>query len=156
MSQRNGSAGIEPNVSRSAAYSAFGRALRLYVGRGCRYSYKELQQKSGVAARMIEAYRYATDHEEWRPAPFEDVLSLSGAIGPEFTADWLSLSAQGAFWLPETDDTPPGALAADNADDNAELTRRALDGSFAGDAKALRIVGQRMVARGMKLSAVAA
>lgn len=153
MSSRNNSAGIDPIVPRSAAYRAFGAALRLYVGRDGRYSYKELERKAGVSARLIEAYRYEPDHEEFRPAPFEHILSLSKALGPEFTNDYLRLANQGAFWLPD-EDVPPGELAADNADDNAEITRRAIDGSFEGDERALKAVGARMMERGAKLVAI--
>lgn len=154
MSHTSKSAGIEPVVARSTAYTAFGKALRLYVGRGCRFSYKELERKAGVPARMIEAYRYEPDHEEWRPAPFEHVLSLSAALGPDFTSDWMALADQGAFWLPDDGGTPPGELAADNADDNADLTRRASDGSFKGDERHLKSIGSRMVSRGAHLVAI--
>lgn len=149
----NPSAGIEPNVARTDAYGAFGKALRLYVGRGCRYSYKDLQRKSGVCARMIEAYRYSPGHEEWRAAPFEDILSLSGAIGPEFTADWLRLTGQGAFWLPEGD-VPPGAIAADAAEDTAVIARAAANGEFEPHEKPdLHVVAQRMIVNGQRLAA---
>ena len=155
MTDRNNTAGIGPIVPRTAAYTAFAKGLRLSVGRGCRFSYKELARKSGVSARMIEAYRYAPDHEEWRAAPFEDILSLSAALGPEFTADYLMLASQGAFWLPDTN-TPPGILAADNSDDNARLTRAALDGEFQPHEKpALKVVGANMVSRGAALVAIA-
>lgn len=154
MSHASKSAGIESLVPRTAAYAALGKALRLYVGRGCRFSYKELERKAGVPARMIEAYRYDPDHEEWRAAPFEHILSLTAALGPDFSSDWLGLADQGAFWLPDDGDIPPGELAADNADDNADLTRRASDGSFEGDETQLKVIGCRMVARGSRLVAI--
>lgn len=157
MPDRTNSAGIEPIVPRSAAYAEFAKALRLYVGRGCRYSYKEMQQKAGVPARMIEAYRYEPGDPEHRPAPFEHILSLAAAIGPEFTADWLKLADQGAFWLPDADEPPPGELAADNADDNAVITRAARDGKFDKHERPdLRTVGNRMITRGTQLAALAA
>ena len=153
MMQRSNSAGIVPNVSRTKLYEAFGSALRLYIGRGRRHSYKEAERGAGVSARMIEAYRYEPDHEEWRPAPIEHIFSIAGFIGPDFTNEILPLIGQGAFYLPD-DDLPPGDLAADMADDNAEVTRRAKDGSFKGDEKALKVVGRRMMSRGAVLVAL--
>lgn len=104
MASNPKSAGIDPIVSRSAAYTALAKALRLSVGRGCRFSYKDLERKSGVPARMIEAYRYEPDHEEFRPAPFEHILSLWAAIGPDATNDMLALAGQVAVWQPENVD----------------------------------------------------
>lgn len=153
MTQRSNSAGIVPNVSRAKLYEAFGTALRLFIGRGKRHSYKDVERGAGVSARMIEAYRYEPDHEEWRPAPIEHIFSIAGFIGPDFTNEILPLIGQGAFWLPE-DDLPPGDIAADMADDNAEVTRRAKDGSFKGDEKALKVVGRRMMERGAVLVAL--
>jgi hypothetical protein len=101
MASQPKSAGIEPNVSRNAAYSALAKTLRLSVGRGCRFSYKDLERKSGVPSRMIEAYRYEPDHEEWRPAPFEHILSLVGAIGTEAANDFLALVGMVSIWLPD-------------------------------------------------------
>ena len=153
MTQSSNSAGIAPNVSRTKLYEAFGTALRLFIGRGKRHSYKDVERGAGVSARMIEAYRYDLDHEEWREPKIEHIFSIAGFIGPDFTNEILPLIGQGAFWLPE-DDLPPGDLAADMADDNAEVTRRAKDGSFKGDEKALKVVGRRMMERGAVLVAL--
>ena len=153
MTQSSNSAGIVPNVSRTKLYEAFGTALRLFIGRGKRHSYKDVERGAGVSARMIEAYRYELDHEEWREPKIEHIFSIAGFIGPDFTNEILPLIGQGAFWLPE-DDLPPGDLAADMADDNAEVTRRAKDGSFKGDEKALKVVGRRMMERGAVLVAL--
>lgn len=153
MTGTSNSAGIIPNVSRTKLYEAFSAALRLYIGRGKRHSYKEVERGAGVPARMIEAYRYETTHEEWRAAPVEHIFSIAGFIGPDFTNEILPMIGQGAFLLPE-DDLPPGDIAADMADDNAEVTRRAKDGSFQGDEKALKVVGTRMMRRGAALIAL--
>lgn len=155
MTGTSNSAGIVPNVSRAKLYEAFGRGLRLFIGRGKRHSYKDVERGAGVSARMIEAYRYELDHEEWREPKIEHIFSVAGFIGPDFTNELLTLIGQGAFWLPE-EDIPPGELAADNADDNAELTRRAADGSFKGDGDVLKVVGTRMMSRGATLVALAA
>src|SRR3546814_6614599 len=92
MTQRSNSAGISPNVSRAKLYQAFAHALRLYIGRGKRHSYKDVERGAGVSARMIEAYRYEQDHEEWRAAPVEHIFSIAGFIGPDFTNEILPRS----------------------------------------------------------------
>lgn len=157
MSDRNNSAGDGLIVSRSAARERFVAALRLYVGRGRRYSAKEMERGTGIAARMIEAFIADPADSEHRSPRLEQLLSLAKFLGPEFTTEWLGLSEQGAFWLPDTDDQPPGALAADNAEDNAKLTRAALDGVFDENEKPdLKVVGTRMMARGATLRRMAA
>ncbi|MCW2405061.1 hypothetical protein M2336_001690 [Sphingobium sp. B1D7B] len=149
------SVGDDLKVSRTAAFTRFAETLRLYVGRGGRFSYKELERKSGVPARMIEAYRYEPDHEEWRAAPLEHVLSLIAALGPEFASDMLALADQGAFWLPDDGDPNPGEFAAETSENTTEIVRRAADGVFcAEDRKHLKAVGQRKIQNGMKLVAM--
>ena len=145
------SAGIEPLVSRTEFYVAFSKALRLYVGRDGRYSYKELQRKAGVHERLIEAYRNEPGTDEFRAAPIEHILSISKALGPEFTADWLSLSNQGAFWLPETSKDPLTRLVVEAVQDAADLSAIAERNGTAGE---LRDVASRMMARGANLRAV--
>jgi hypothetical protein len=157
MSDRQNSAGDNTIVSRNAARDRFASALRLYVGRGRRYTAKEMERGTGIPARMIEAFTVDYGLTEHRTPRIEQLLSLAKFLGPEFTTEWLGLSEQGAFWLPDTDDQPPGALAADNAEDNAKLTRAALDGVFDENEKPdLKVVGTRMMARGATLRRMAA
>jgi hypothetical protein len=157
MTVRTNSADLPPLVSRSAAWAAFRKALRQYVGRGRHYSVKQLSNATGVKDRVIECAMCEMDDSEWRAMPFEAQLSVAAFLGADFTSEWLALALQGAFALPDTDDTPPGELAADNSDDNATLVRSALDGKFdASEKPELRVVATRMVERGMKLRAMAA
>jgi len=150
------SAGLCPLVSRNSQGEALAQALRLFVGRGARFSYKELQQGTGIPARMIECYRHSPEHEDWRPIKAEELASLVRFLGPEFTTEWLSrVAQQGAFWLPDEDDTPPGAIAADESEDAARISRCAADGDFKGDGVVLRPVALRMIARGHRLARVA-
>jgi hypothetical protein len=128
----------------------------MFVGRGKRYSVKQLSNGTGIADRMIESFMAQVDSTDFRKPDVEELLTLCSFIGPEFTTEVLILAQQAAVWLPETDGTPPGALAADNAEDNAELARRAADGSFEGDEQALKVVGTRMMGRGAQLVALAA
>lgn len=155
MSMPSKSAGDEPKVSRSAAYAEFAKSLRQFVGRGGRFSYKEVARKSGLPIRMIETYRYEPDHEEWRAAPFEHILSLMSALGPEFTSDILAMADQGAFWLPDDIDPNPGELATESSENTTEIVRRAADGVFCNeDRKHLKAVGLRKIANGQRLVAM--
>src|SRR6478736_532560 len=156
MTQRSKSAGIEPNVSRNEIFRAFGSALRLYIGRGKRHSYKDIERGAGVPARMIEAYRYDPSHEEWREPGVDHILSIAGFIGPDFTNEILPLIGQGSFWLPEDGDPNPGTFAADSSEDATEIVKRASDGVFCdNDRRELGRVGQRKIERGMRLVAMA-
>lgn len=144
-------------VSRSAANEKFRDALRMFVGRGKRFSVKQVSNGTGIKDRMIESFMAQVDSTDFRKPDLEEVLSLASWLGPDFTTELLEPASQGAFWLPQADDTPPGALAADNAEDNAIVTRAALDGKFdEGERPAIRRVGTRMITRGAKLVALAA
>jgi len=157
MLQSSNSANLTPIVSRERVGNEINSALRLYVGRGRRYSVKQLSNATGVKDRVIECAMTDPSSVDYRPLPLEALVSIAGFLGPDFTSEWLALAGQGAFELPDADDTPPGALAADNSDDNAKLVRAAIDGKFDDDEKPeLKIVGTRMVSRGMKLRSIAA
>ncbi|EPR09785.1 hypothetical protein M527_06560 [Sphingobium indicum IP26] len=156
MTGTSNSAGISPNVSRTAIYRAFGAALRLYVGVGKRHRYKEIERGAGVSARMIEAYRHEPEHHEWREPKIEEILSVAGFIGPDFLNEILpELIGQGVFWVPDESEPPPGQFAADASEDTTEIVRRAADGVFcADDRKHLAAVGRRQIERGQVLVAM--
>jgi hypothetical protein len=147
------SADKEPLVSRNAARDAIAKALKLYVGRGRRYSVKELANGTGIKDRVIECAMAGAADTECRSTPPEALLSIALFLGADFTNKWLQLAAQGAFDLPD-DEPDPGALAADNSDDNAAVTRAAIDGVFdQAERKVLPLVGARMMTRGAQLVA---
>lgn len=146
------SADLAPLVSRSAAGSAIRDALRLYIGRGRRYSVKQVSNATGVKDRAIECAMADPDNSEWRPLAVDQLLSIALFLRGDFATEWLTLALLGAYDLPDDDGTPPGVLACDNSDDNAMLTRAAMDGVFDADERpTLKIVGTRMVSRGVKL-----
>lgn len=154
MSSDN-SANFQPLVSRERIGNVIGDALRLYVGRTRRYSVKQLSNGTGIKDRVIECAMCAADSADYRPLPLEALSSISKFLGADFTNEWLALAGQGAFDLPDENEPPPGMIAADDAEDSAEIVRRAADGEFCGDdRKALKIVGQRKIVRGMKLVAM--
>lgn len=157
MSDRNGSADLPLLVSRSAANETFRDALRMFVGRGRRYSIKQLSNGTGIKDRMLESFVAQIDSTDFRKPDLEEVLTLAKFLGPDFTTELLAPAVQGAYWLPDTEDTPPGALAADSADDNATLAHMAADGKFDDKEKPdLKVVGRRMMIRGATLKALAA
>lgn len=157
MPNASASADLPLLISRSAANETFRNALRMFVGRGKRYSVKQASNGTGIKDRMIEAFMAPIGSAEFRKPDLEEVLSLASFLGPDFSTELLEPASQGAFWLPETDDTPPGVLAADNAEDNAKVTRAALDGKFDDLEKPdLKVVGRRMMIRGATLRGMAA
>lgn len=138
-------------ISRDRAGNVIGNALRLFVGRGRRYSVKQLSNATGVKDRAIECAMARPDSGDYRPLPNEALLSITSFLGASFTNEWLSLTSQGAFDLPEAE-PDPGSLAADNSDDNARVVRAAVDGHFGdSEVKDLHDVGARMVSRGAQL-----
>lgn len=154
MSDRNDSAGNSLLISRNAANETFREALRMFVGRGKRFSVKQLSNGTGIKDRMIECFMAQIDSTDFRKPDLEEVLSIASFLGPDFTTELLEPAQQGAFWLPD-DEPAPGEFAADNADDNAVVTRAARDGKFDRDErKDLKVVGTRMVSRGAQLVAL--
>jgi hypothetical protein len=144
-------------VSRAAGRGALGDALRLYVGRGRRYSVKQLSNATGVPDRIIECLMSDPEGGEYRNADMGQLLSLMKFLGAEFTTEWMRLADQGAYDLPDREETPPGALAADMADDTAAVVRAAADNVFCPiERTTLRPVGVRMMNRGAQLVGLAA
>lgn len=151
------SAGNSPLVSRSTVRSSIRDALRLYVGRGRRYSVKRLSNGTGVPDRMIEAAMCEPDDPDYRPLSLENLVSISAFLGAPFTSDWLALAGLGAFELPDHHAPHPGEIVAHAASGTAELAERAADGEFCeDDREALRDVGHRDIQRGIHLVTIAA
>ncbi len=135
---------------------AIREALRLRIGRARRYTVKQVWNATGVKDRLLECAMADPDGTEWRALPPEALLSLSMFFGADFTSEWMSLARQGAFDLPDDIDPSPGDVMVQASDDAAEIVRRGMDGAFdSDDRKALKVVGQRKIARGMQLVAMA-
>lgn len=150
------SAGFAPLVSRERAGNAIGDALRLYVGRGRRYSVKQLSNATGVKDRVIECAICDAGSADYRPLPPEALLSLMLFLGAEFTNEWIGLAQQGAFDLPETAEPDPASVLVTSAENTATIARCAADGVFDGDERReLGRVGQRKIETGMRLVAAA-
>ncbi|GGB14898.1 hypothetical protein GCM10011380_00380 [Sphingomonas metalli] len=155
MTQINPTAKFPMLVSREQARNKIADAIRLFVGRGRRYSVKQLSNGTGVPDWQINAALIDGNSPDNRPLPPEALLSVALFLGPVFTSEWLKLSNQGAFDLPDEDEPKPGDVACDTADDAATVTRAAMDGEFCADErKDLRVVGVRMMSRGARLAAL--
>lgn len=136
-------------VSRSAAGLALAQSLRLFVGRGRRYSYKEVQRGTGIPARMIQSYLQEPGHEDWRRIQPEELASLYLFLGPEFTTDYLErVAKQGAYWMPEGDGVTHD-IAADVSDSAAQVVRAATANDSGPNN--LRAVGTSLMCRGAQL-----
>lgn len=141
-------------VSSSQARDAIASALRLYVGRGRRYSVKQLANATGVKDWEINFALIPADDTAHRPLKIEALMSISLFLGADFINEWMRPAQVGVFDLPDGADAP-GAIAADNTEDNAKIVRAAVDGVFADEEKLdLVKVGNRMMQRGAQLVAL--
>ena len=148
---------IGMTVSRSAADERFSRSLHIFVGRGKKHPVNEVAKGTGISASVIYGWLAGPTSQDWRKLHPAHLLTMAGYLGPEFTAELLQPVGQGAFWLPDADDMSPGDLAADLAEDAADVTRRAADGEFCHvDRKALGPRGRRLMVVGAQLAASAA
>lgn len=144
------SANKEPTVSRERIGNALRSALRLYVGRGRRYSVKQLSNATGVPDRTIECAMCDPAGTDWRPLPLDALLSITAFLGADFTNEWLHLAEQGAFDLPD-DEPSPGNVASEIAEDSAAVVRDI----HAGGGADLRAIGSRLVCNGKALVSMA-
>lgn len=145
-------ANLSPLVSRERVGNAIGSALKLYVGRGRRYSVKQLSNGTGVKDRAIECALCDAASVDYRPLPLEAVISIARFLGADFTSEWLGLAGQGAFDIPDDDAPPAMRLAVEDAEDNAKLLRIAADNEIdARERPDVAAIGRREITRGMQL-----
>ena len=97
-------------VSREQAENKLGETLRLYVGRGRRYSVKQLSNATGVKDRAIECAMHPSGTVDYRPLNLGQILSLMKFLGTDFTNELLSLVDQVAIERPE--DMPYESVAS--------------------------------------------
>lgn len=117
MNGSTSTANIEPIVSRNSIREAHRRALRLFVGRGRRYSVKELANGSGVPDRVIECAMCDVDSEDYRPLPHEALSSITKFLGASFASIWLESCGLGAFELMDGQIPLPKVLAPATPDE---------------------------------------
>lgn len=85
----NASADLIPLISRNLAGENTARALRLFIGRGKRYSVKEVANGAGVKDRCIECAMAGPENTDWRPLNESQLASLMSFLGPDFITAWL-------------------------------------------------------------------
>lgn len=90
-------------VSRTESGAAEARALRLFIGRGKRYSVKEASNGSGVKDRCIECAMAGPDNADWRPLAAGALHSLMSFLGPDFITAWLKPTSFAAHDPAEVD-----------------------------------------------------
>jgi hypothetical protein len=123
------SANISPLVSRNTIGEKLRNALHLHVGRGRRYSIRELSQATGVPERSIEAAKCEPDDPEFRPLSLENLASLTKFLGAPFASAFLEPCGLGAFELMDGQIPLPKVLAkaetkVDVAEERKRLIRR--------------------------------
>lgn len=159
----NPSAEIDLLVSREQAENAFAAALRIFAGRGRRYSMEQLAKGIGLnkdgkphTKPLYDFISYPSGHPDHRPLHMGIQFSIAKFLGAEFSSEWLRLCSQGAFDL--TGDEPdPGSLIAETCEDASTIARAAMDGELdTSDRKHLRPVGHRLIARGHQLVSLGA
>jgi hypothetical protein len=117
-------AGIELLVSRNLARERLRSAMRLFVGRGRRYTVKELSNGCGVADRMIESAMCAVDDPDFRPLTLENLMSVGMFLGAPFVSAFLEPCGLGAFELSGQPPLPKVLATADQPEDAAEERKR--------------------------------
>ena len=121
-------------VSRNAVRERLRDALRLYVGRGRRYSVKELSNGTGVPDRLIESAMCEVDNPDFRPLSHEALASIAKFLGAPFVSHYLELSGLGAFELMDGQIPLPKVLAsADTPEDASEERKRLIRQHPPGD-----------------------
>lgn len=111
-------------VSRNSAREKLRDTLRLYVGRGRRYSVKELSNGTGVPDRMIESAMCQVDDPDFRPLALESLLSIAAFLGPAFASAILEPCGLGAFELSGQIPLPSVLASADVPETAIEKRRR--------------------------------
>jgi hypothetical protein len=151
------SANFEPLISRNTVDEAIHDALHLFVGRGRRYTAKQLGKGAGVPYRMIESAKAPVGGTDFRPLDRAYLWSIMQFLGSAFTSELLAKIHQGAFDLPDEELPPPGEMVADSAGHTAQIAEAAADGQFCQRDKAtLRVVGRAKIEQGMDLLALSA
>jgi hypothetical protein len=129
MASRADTANDSLLVSRNSIREKLRDALRLYVGRGRRYSVKELSNGTGVPDRMIECALCEPDDPEYRPLKLEELASLIKFLGVPFASSIIEIAGLGAFELMDGQIPLPKVLAkaetkVDVAEERKRLIRR--------------------------------
>jgi hypothetical protein len=118
-------ASFELLVPSSQAREKVRAALWLHVGRGRRYSVKQLYEGTGVPAASIEKAMLPVENYNHRALKHEELLSIAKFLGAPFASAYLELAGLGAFELADGQIPLPKVLVtAVQGEDVAEERRR--------------------------------
>lgn len=113
-------------VSRNMIGEKVRDALRLYTGRGCRYSVKELSNATGVPDRCIEAAKCDPNDSSYRPLSLENLASICKFLRDPFASAVLEPCGLGAFELMEGQKPLPKVLVSADGPESPDQERRRL------------------------------
>src|SRR6185437_6257593 len=113
-------------VSRTAWRDSVRKALCLYVGRGRRYTVKELSNATGVPDRIIECAKLDPDDPDYRPLREENLASVGKFLGASFVSLWLEPLELGAFELADGQIPLPKVLSSAPASEDVADERKRL------------------------------
>jgi hypothetical protein len=111
-------------ISRNFARERVRDALRLYVGRGRRFSVKQLSNATGIPDRMIESALCSVDDPDFRPLTLENLFSAASVLGAPFVSDLLEPCGLGAFELSGQAPLPKVLATADPNERPADKVKR--------------------------------
>lgn len=118
-------ASFELLVPSTVAREKVRAALWLHVGRGRRYSVKQLWEGTGVPIANIEKAMLPVDNYNFRALKHEELLSIAKFLGAPFASAYLELAGLGAFELADGQIPLPKVLVkADQSEDVAEERKR--------------------------------
>lgn len=124
MASAPDAADFDPLVSRNIIRERMRAALRLQVGRGRRYSVKELANGAGIKDRVIESAMCSVDDPDFRPLPLEAVASIAKFLGATFVSAFLEPCGLGAFELSGQPPLPKVLAAAETSEPASEERKR--------------------------------
>lgn len=113
-------------VSRNTLREAIRKSLNLHVGRGRRYTVKELSNATGVPDRIIECAKLDPDDPDFRPLREENLASVGKFLGAPFVSAWLETMDLGAFELMDGQPPLPKVLTATDPQEDAAQERKRL------------------------------
>lgn len=118
------SADFEPLVSRNLIREKIRDALRLFAGRGRRFSVVELGVGAGVEPKEIERAMRPIDAADYRALKHEELASVAKFLGAPFASHYLEASGLGAFELMDGQIPLPKVLTAEAPESAPEERRR--------------------------------
>lgn len=143
--KRREAANFELSISRNRLAFVMSEILRLFVGRGMKWSVAKLCTATGVPERKIECAKREPGDGEHRHLAAEEIASILSALGPRAQSMYLKDMGTKAVAL-EACDQEPGTIMAILSRGTAEFVERGIDGDYdGGDRARLRSFADEMI-----------